>query len=234
MIALAAFVAAGTSALVTSCSLLVDTSGLSGGAQDDSAVDGASGDGAPADTAMADRAATDAPETPDAAVDAAEAGPRRNSCGGLLFGTPVPLTNPDFELGCSNSWGGYEATITEETSLVSSGSVACRLCFVAGPDGFFINRTTSMPVLQGETYELVACVRDVPDAAATTPYAFMIDPPGQVGVQGTAVAPGPTYVPVRAAWTVGQPYTGLQIGIRAPTVDGGCFIVDDVTLSKVP
>jgi hypothetical protein len=170
----------------------------------------------------------------DAEPNDSAAGPRKNSCGGLLFGTPLPLFNPDFELGCTNGWSVYAGGATEDTALPSSGAIACRVCTASnGPDGFFISATLGRPVLAGEIYELVACVRAVPAASsAVSPYAEMNA--GTEGHRDSTVALGPTYTSVRASFSPTAAHADLGMNIRvSPGVAGDCFLVDDVSVARV-
>lgn len=108
---------------MSSCSLLVDTSGLAGSDAAD-AADAATWDALANADSGTHAPDADGASTPDSG---SEGGPRKNSCGALLFGTPLPLSNGDFELGCANGWNGYQATATEDTTFPSSGSIACRV-----------------------------------------------------------------------------------------------------------
>jgi hypothetical protein len=171
----------------------------------------------------------------DAAAADSAAGPRKNSCGGLLFGTPLPLFNPDFELGCTNGWSVYAGGATEDTALPSSGAIACRVCTGStGPDGFFISAALGRPVLPGEVYELVACVRAVPTGGGggVSPYAELNA--GTEGHRDSTVALGPTYTTVRASFTPTAAHPDLSMDIRvSPGVAGDCFLVDDVSVARV-
>ena len=169
-----------------------------------------------------------------AAADGSATGPRKNSCGGLLFGTPLPLFNPDFELGCTNGWSVYAGGATEDTTQPSSGAIACRVCTgTTGSDGFFIGAALGRPVLPGEVYEVVACVRAVPAAgSAVSPYAEMNA--GTEGHRDSTVALGPTYTTVRASFTPVAAHADLSMNIRvSPGVAGDCFLVDDVSVARV-
>ena len=161
-------------------------------------------------------------------------GPRKNSCGGLLFGMPLPLFNPDFEQGCTNGWSVYAGGATEDTTLPSSGAIACRVCTAsAGADGFFITGALGRPVLPGEIYELVACVRAVPAAgSAVSPYAEMSA--GTEGHRDSTVALGPTYASVRASFSPTAAHADLLMNIRvSPAQAGDCFVVDDISVARV-
>lgn len=220
------------------CSLLVDTSDLSNGP----GAPLADGGGDAADSQVSTRfdatveAATDAPGDAgdDADADAGPTGPRRNSCGSLLFGTPIPVFNGDFELGCSNGYTSYAANVGPDTLAPSNGALACRVCYApnAGPDGYFITAVVNRDVVAGETYEAVACIRTIVDGDAGTPVHL------EVGVdQDVAFSPGvavsASYAEVRKGWDVQLPHGVIGINIRGITEEGACFLVDDLSLSLV-
>jgi hypothetical protein len=167
--------------------------------------------------------------------DAAEAGPRKNSCGALLFGTPLPLFNGDFELGCGNGWKEYVGTATEDTTSPSQGAIACRVCNSGGnsSDGFFISGALGKPILAGESYELVACARAVPgDTIGVATYAELNA--GTDGARGSPTTLGATYVPVRGGFDVPSAHPDIGVNIRvSPALAGQCFLVDDLSLSRI-
>lgn len=211
-----------------SCTLLVDSSGLTGAGDASDASDATTSDTLAPPEAGDERASgVDAATNPDGAT-----GPRKSSCGALLFGTPIPLLNGDFEVGCANGWGAYNATVTEDTTTPSKGSIACRVCYTSGINGFFVNSTVMRSILPGENYEVVACVRAVPGASADVMVHAELTAPSD-GIIGNATNAGATYVPVRAAWEVTTAHPSITLDIRAPEVPGSCFLVDDVSLSLV-
>ena len=222
--ALLALVAVGLAS--ASCSLLVDSSGLAG----DDAAEVAPSEAGDQRAINADAGADAAPDgatNPDGAT-----GPRKNSCGALLFGTPIPLSNGDFEIGCANGWGAYQATVTEDTTTPSKGSIACRVCYTSGTFGFYVSSSVARPVVPGENYEVVACVRAVPGAMGdVTVHAELTA--SSDGISGTPVNAGATYVPVRAAWEVTTAHASFGIDVRALEAPGSCFLVDDVSLAIV-
>ena len=203
----------------------MDTSGLADG--DASDAGSRSGDAiAPDQTAPpADGSNADAPTDGDAGL-------RKNSCGALLFGTELPLLNGGFELGCATGWSTYNATSTEETTHVSNGAVACRVCYTSGPFGFFVQATLAMRAIPGEIYEVVACVREAPnDDGGIMTYAEIAV--SDNGWSGPLVATGPSYIPVRAAWDVTTGYPEFYPKVRGIADAGACFLVDDIRVSRV-
>lgn len=228
--------------MATSCTLLVDLAELSGGSAPPdggldgradggltSDLDGTTGGEAGGDATVGDRADADAGA--DAAVQE-EAGLRKNSCGALLFGTPVPIFNGDLELGCASGYTGYQATITESTSVPSNGALACKVCFVDGINGFLMSATVSRNILPGESYEAVACVRAVPgDDSGVRVFAELTDL--NIGKTGIPSTMGDGYVPVRVGWDVPEARSKLTVSVRSYSVSGACFLVDDFSLSLV-
>jgi hypothetical protein len=168
----------------------------------------------------------------DDAETSTDTGPRKNSCGGLLFGTSIPLSNGDFELGCANGWGTWNATTSDDTTTTSKGSIACRVCYTSGDFGFYVKSTVTRPVVPGENYEVVACVRALPGADGGV-YVYPELFAGGDGVVGDGVNAGATYVPIRTAWDVTVAQPSLAIDVRSPGVPGSCFLVDDVSLAIV-
>jgi hypothetical protein len=168
-------------------------------------------------------------------ADGAAGGPRKNSCGALLFGTPLPLFNGDFELGCQNGWHEYVGTAAEDTTSPSHGAIACRVCNSGGnsADGFIFIGSLGQPVLAGESYELVACARAVPgDTIGVATYAEMTA--GTDGARGSPITLGATYVPVRGGFDVPAAHPDIGVNIRvSPALAGQCFLVDDVSLSRI-
>lgn len=225
-------VVAGMPFLSASCSLLVDTSDLSGGvagvddATTDRVANGADANGQPDGDGGAETDAGD-----ESQVDA---GARKSSCGALLFGRPLPLFNGDFELGCANGWAVYAGSATEETASPSSGAIACRVCTGgAGSDGFLIYATVSQPVVPGESYEVVACVRAVPGADGGVAAYAELSALGD-GARGSAIALGNTYMPVRGGWTVATANASFSAAVRvSPAIGAQCFLVDDVSVARV-
>jgi len=238
------FFGLGAVACVTaSCSLLVDTSDLSGGAA--LPAGDAGHDATDSQVSVhfdaAPEAATDAKAPleagPQADADAAppiEAGPRKNSCGALLFGTPVPVFNGDFEQGCSNGFTGYATVPANDTSAPSNGALACRLCYLTGggPDGYFITANVPRNVVAGERYEAVACIRTIPGGDAGTPVHVEIGVDQDVNLGGS-VAVSATYTEVRMGWDVKQSHDHVGINVRGITEEGACFLIDDLSLSLI-
>lgn len=220
-----------------SCSLLVDTSDLSGGPlvqPNDGGDDAADGQVSGRFEAGADAHAV-AEAGADGDADAAlpvDAGPRKNSCGDLLFGTPLTLFNGDFELGCANGFTSYATTPVNDSTAPSNGANACKLCYGSGPDGYFLTATVVRDVVPGETYEAVACVRDAPGADAGAAVHVEIGNAQDVSFSN-AIAVGPTYATVRKGWDVQQAHDRFTINIRAATKPDSCFLVDDLTLSLI-
>ena len=210
------------------CALVVDTSGLASDGVSDGATPprDAGSDVVDATTSSDASTSPDGSTSPDAAT-----GPRKNSCGALLFGTPIPLSNGDFEVGCANGWGTYQATVSEDTTAPSHGSIACRVCYTTGINGFYLSSLVKMPISPGETYEVVACVRAAPGSADLMPHAEIYS--SNDGHIGTPVSASAAYVPVRAAWDVTTAYPEVSIDVRADGVAGSCFLVDDVSFARV-
>lgn len=172
---------------------------------------------------------TDAPTTDG------EAGPKTNSCGALLFGTEIPITNGDFELGCANGMVIAAANAAEVTDTVSSGTLACRVCgnIETDPDAYFsLGPQVATAVEAGDVIELVACVRSAPGrTVATNVRGFLwSDSDGTFGAPVTLSA---SYVPLRISWTVPKPRPSFQGLVTASQVVDACFVVDDVRIFKV-
>ena len=219
------FACLATGLTTASCSLLVGTSDLTCGAGSDAA--------APSGDALAPDRSAPEPDgsTADAATDG-DAGPRKNSCGALLFGTELPLPNGDFELGCATGWSTYNATSAEETTLVSSGAIACRVCYTSGPFGFFVQAPLAMRAIPGEIYELVACVREAPNDDGGI-MAFAEIGVSDNGFSGPLVTTGPSYIPARASWEVTTGYPEIYPKVRGIADAGACFLVDDIRVLRV-
>ena len=212
--------------LTTSCSLFVDLSDLTGGPLP------ADAGGDPSATSELD-ATGRRDGAPDADVDApVEAGIRKNACGALLFGAPVPVFNGDVELGCASGLTAYQANVTEETKAPSSGSIACKVCYVGGANGYILSASVKRDIVVGESYEVVACVRAVPgEDSGVAVYAEVGT--GNAGKKGNNTATTDTYVPVRVGWDVTQAGQALTVSVRGFSVPGACFLVDDISLSIV-
>ncbi len=169
----------------------------------------------------------------DAGADA-DAG-LRNSCGALLTGTEIPLTNPGFELGCQAGWTADIADRTNETTLVSQGAIACRVCGnTTSVDQFHINQDVMMAVQAGQVYEVVGCVRTAPGfTPATMVEGLVTTEGGSEGHQGDPVELIDSYQPVRASLTIDGNYNDVNADVNAAATAGTCFLVDDVRLFRV-
>lgn len=201
-----------------------DLERLSGGPPP-SADGGASGD-ASIDASVGN----DAGWMPDAGADA---GPRTNSCGALLFGTEVPIANGSFESGCTAGWDSYAASRTEETTLKSDGNVSCLVCdSVAGPDLYLIHQAVPRAVMAGEIYEVVGCVRLPPTQTPATSVRGEVTSES-AGRIGDPVELTKDFQPIRAAATWDAVHASFMIAVGGQQVLNTCFLLDDVRLFRV-
>jgi hypothetical protein len=188
------------------CSLLVSVDGLSGGVSD-------SGDASPGD-----------------------ANPQSDAASGNVDAGPNLIFNGDFEEAGADceDWFTFNATATTDP-IAHSGQSSCRVCEV-GASGFALDHNTILSnISPGSTFTGTAWVRATPsntDPAQHVAVAFRVyadaggAPLQDVGSASPVINQSWVQLTVMITTTSGG---NLNLFIPADqTVDGSCFLVDDV------
>jgi hypothetical protein len=233
---LAVLVGSASALAAIGCSALVDLSGLSTGSAADATTtptEGGSNEAGPLTDSGDGSTGTDgAPIDARADADAADPDPHVG---------PNLLADHSFESGCT--WDAFQGTKATDTTA-RTGTKSCRICTLDSTTDYFTGQdpfSAPAPVV-GATYRAIAWVRTAPGAAV---------PPGPVlnvrstnsapftAIEGAASAnPGipftDTWQRVEVTMKATKPAQQMDIFVGSNTVTGGCFLVDDVWLERLP
>jgi hypothetical protein len=148
---------------------------------------------------------------------------------GPVPGNLLANNNADFEQGCAG-WYVNGGTLNP-SAQAHCGSMACQLCpLPATYDTVFTGVT--IPVFQGEQYELRAFVRAVGDPFFV--WGVMAFNAGQAQAFGSQTTLSGEYTslsPALVTITTQTNIVNLEVGMGHG--DGGCLLLDDVVLVRV-
>jgi hypothetical protein len=179
------------------------------------------------------QAAADAPA--DAAV---ETSPGSEAAPGVDAGNL--LTNPSFEVGCTEGWLPGQAQVFEEDGVAHTGTRSCRICGVPGNSVWSFGQTAGVDAIPvGAQFAAAAWVRAPPDAGAAAPLSIALDVVGDndteiANDESAGLVPDSTWRRISDVVLVGDAGgNSVQVTILARSEDG-CFLVDDVSLHPGP
>lgn len=209
---------------MTACSLLTSVDGLVGGS------DAEAGDGAVSADAPLGSDASGA----DGAVQGDGGGPGGDAGGDSGPSNLVPT--PGFEgvaAGCGGMWsGGYNATY-QPSPEAHTGSNSCLMCPVPGGVTSFALALTNPLSLGPGSYVAAAWIRSPVDAGGPGGTGVLassqLPDGGTVFYQGTMVTPDVAWAASTESFTVTEA-TQLQLSVHVYFPNGGCVLIDDVSL----
>ena len=224
-------------AALSACSLLNSTDGLAGGpgGSDGDAAStadtGAESDGA---ASTSDGGTSDGALV-DGAIDAGDAG------SDALSGPQNLHPNGTFETGIA-PWGAYQGTVASD-STARGGTKSLRACTRDGTLDYFTADDGSAlggPVM-GATYRAEVWVRTAPGAVVPPSVALWIRSANYTGGFQSIETDNNDGPPLTATWQklsvtlkITKPAERLGIFVGADQATNACFLIDDVTLVRLP